>query len=362
MKWSIPSMMVARTAVSGIVGFYRTITFDQPSSDLTDFPVLIYGTYSYLATVANGGKVQNANGYDIRFYSDSGLTSMLKFERVSWDATTGACEFWVKIPTLTSASAKVIYLAYGDSSFTSDQQDAANTWESNFLAVWHLPTGPSFLDSTSNNNDGTNHSTTEATGKIGKGVLFDGDIPAYITTSDISAIDGASKLSVSAWVKPSIILGNRIIVAKWNQSGAQYGFRLNQGNLGNWGDLAIAYDVSGSPEKGNTGTNDIFADGVWVHIAFSYDGTATGDSNRLKAYKNGSSLSLSYSASVPATLASTTAVVTMGITEDLAASTNIYATMDEIRLSTTNRSADWVAAEYSNQNDPANFYTIGAET
>jgi hypothetical protein len=36
--------------------------------------------------------------------------------------------------------------------------------------------------------------------------------------------------------------------------------------------------------------------------------------------------------------------------------------IDELRVANDGRSADWVAAEYSNQNDPANFYAIGTET
>lgn len=353
--------MAARTGVSGIVGFYRTITFDQPASDLTDFPVLIYGTYSYLATVANGGKVENANGYDIRFYSDASLTSLLKFERVSWSATTGACEFWVKIPTLTSASAKVIYLAYGDASFSTDQADPTNVWDSFFEGVWHFPSGIGLLDSTANNNDGTNNSGADATGKIGNSIYLNGDTPSYITFSDIADLDGVNKLTLEAWVKPETILGNRVIICKWNQGGSQFGWRMNQGNLGNWGDFSLQFDVASAAEKAYTTSNDIFADGVWVHVVFAYDGTLSGDSNRLKAYANGSPLTLTYSASVPASFASTTAIVTMGITEDLLAGSNIYATLDEMRISLTQRSADWIAATYSSQNDPANFYVIGSE-
>ena len=68
-------------AVAGPNGYYRTLTLDQPASDLTDFPVLFSGTYTYLKTIANGGKVNNANGYDIIFYSDISLTTKLKFQR-----------------------------------------------------------------------------------------------------------------------------------------------------------------------------------------------------------------------------------------------------------------------------------------
>jgi hypothetical protein len=36
-------------------------------------------------------------------------------------------------------------------------------------------------------------------------------------------------------------------------------------------------------------------------------------------------------------------------------------TLDEVRLSSAERSAGWVATEYANQKDPATFYTVGPE-
>ncbi|MGB9474068.1 MAG: hypothetical protein WCE87_03250, partial [Candidatus Udaeobacter sp.] len=36
--------------------------------------------------------------------------------------------------------------------------------------------------------------------------------------------------------------------------------------------------------------------------------------------------------------------------------------IDELRISNTNRSANWIAAEYSNQNNPGAFITMGSES
>ena len=67
--------------------YYRTITVPHSSvpSNQTDFPIFFIGTFSYLATVANGGKVQSSSGYDIVFTSDLAGTSPLNFERVHWN-------------------------------------------------------------------------------------------------------------------------------------------------------------------------------------------------------------------------------------------------------------------------------------
>ena len=36
--------------------------------------------------------------------------------------------------------------------------------------------------------------------------------------------------------------------------------------------------------------------------------------------------------------------------------------LDEVRISNTVRSADWIATEYNNQSSPSAFYTIGLQT
>ena len=40
---------------------------------------------------------------------------------------------------------------------------------------------------------------------------------------------------------------------------------------------------------------------------------------------------------------------------------NMHGLMDEVRVSATARSADWVATSYNNQNDPATFCLAGRE-
>ncbi|HYA64930.1 MAG TPA: DUF2341 domain-containing protein, partial [Candidatus Sulfotelmatobacter sp.] len=115
--------------------YWRAITIDHtkvPNSDQVNFPVLISGTYPYLASTANGGNVTNANGYDIVFTSDASGNSPLAYEQESYNAATGAVNFWVRVPALSHTSDTVIYLFYGNSLVTTDQSNASGTWDSNF--------------------------------------------------------------------------------------------------------------------------------------------------------------------------------------------------------------------------------------
>src|SRR5262249_30730258 len=92
--------------------FRRAVTIDHTkvaNSDQANFPILISGTYPYLATTSNGGNVTNPNGYDIIFTSDDAGTTMLPFEQESYSASTGTINYWVRIPTLSHTADTVIY-------------------------------------------------------------------------------------------------------------------------------------------------------------------------------------------------------------------------------------------------------------
>ena len=112
----------------------RSMTIDHTKvpSTQSNFTVLVSLTDPALKTVANGGHVANANGYDIGFYADSGGTTKLKWEVEKYDGTTGNLIAWVKIPSVSSSIDTVFYLMYGDSAINTDQSDPPNTWDLNF--------------------------------------------------------------------------------------------------------------------------------------------------------------------------------------------------------------------------------------
>lgn len=345
---SIPSLMVARPVGRG---FYRSITLDQPASDLTDFPVLFSGTYTYLKTVANSGKVQNANGYDIVFYSDSALTTKLKFERVYWDATTGVVEFWIKVPTLTTASALVIYLAYGNTLITTDQQDAANTWDSNYKGVYHLPDGTtlSVVDSSSNSNTLTNTGSAIAgSGKIDGSVDFgSSNTTKYLRKATDLGIAGNGDITLEGWIKlRTEVVGFYVPFAHSSTSGLDRLFEVYY-----TGPSAPGYKVYIYEGGNQSSYSQQLGTSNWYHLAVVRNVSG----NLATLYIDGVSRATT-------TLGSTTRgtnTFTIGAGDD--ATSKMSGFSDETRVSSSVRSGDWIAAEYSNQNDPANFYEVGSE-
>jgi len=146
------------------------------SSNFTDFTIRVAGTYPYLKTVANGGKVKNVNGYDIRFELADG--TKLDHEIEYWNGNTGQFSAFVQIPTLYYGLTTLIYLYYGKSGLGASEENVAGTWSNIFDAVLHLTEGgdgtsDEYKDSTGNGNDGTGGSgvsgecPNQATGKDG---------------------------------------------------------------------------------------------------------------------------------------------------------------------------------------------------
>ncbi|MCK5608634.1 DUF2341 domain-containing protein, partial [Candidatus Pacearchaeota archaeon] len=119
--------------------------------NLTDFPVWIF-----IDADADFHEAK-ADGYDIRFTEDDEVT-LLKYERMYWTGGNGSAataHFWVKVPSLLASGGATIYCYYGKSD-APDGEDAANTWDANYVGVWHLSEGAgSAADSSGNSNTGT---------------------------------------------------------------------------------------------------------------------------------------------------------------------------------------------------------------
>lgn len=346
------------SAVANVNGYYRTITLDQPASDLTNFAVLFSGTYTYLKTIANGGKVNNSNGYDIVFYSDSALTTKLDFERVYWSATTGDVEFWVRIPTLTSASATVIYLAYGKTSITTDQQSATATWNSNYKGVWHLPDGTTLTanDSTSTGANGTLVNTpTAIAGKIDGGANFASASSESINMGNV--IDFTTNdFTIEFWFRTTDAANSYVIAKAAANSGQYIAYFTGIARFA----LFVQTDDSNWKQKFSSTTATTINDGNWHHVVCTREGTSNPTIN---LYIDGSNDS--------GTVQSAGTVGSVSNTGDLQFSSPFASPgslfdgdLDEVRIlnAIPGNIIAWVATLYSNQNDPANFYAIGSET
>src|SRR4029077_736156 len=261
-----------------------TISIDHtkiPNTDQSNFPVLVSGTYPYLATTANGGNVTNINGYAISFAADAAGASPLPFERESYNATTGAVIFWVNVPTVSHSTDTVVYMLFGNSSITTDQSNKTGVWDSNYMGVWHLGEASGQQnDSTSNGNNSTVVSVTAegiAAGQIGGADQFNASHPDHV---DLPNIQPTSAFTLEAWIYPTAYVDWARIIAKEYSS-----------NVPPWTDYALSLDAATSHkvdlgfDQAGTGVGMASAGTIalnqWTHVVGTYDGS------NMKLFLNG---------------------------------------------------------------------------
>jgi hypothetical protein len=354
--------------------YSRSITIDHTkcgSSDSSNFPVLVSLSDVTLKTVGNSGHVQNSNGYDIYFYSDSGMTTRLAVERESYDGSAGTYVGWVNVPAVSHTSDIVIYIAYGDAGISTDPNSdgtygKTSVWDSNYKLVAHLPDGTSLTanDSTSNGNNGTNSGATAATGKIDGGASFSGS--AGISLGTDTSLDFSDAFTISAWIKTSQSVG-AIVSLRTSAYGESPLIDFMVGFDG----VSTSYSNLMLIVRGNTGlyANFQYGAGYVSDNNWHYVTAQRLDSSAISVtLDNGSPSVVGY---IPAAI--TTSLSTsyrgIGIESDWVATNfgssnqrNFLGSIDEVRLSNIARSADWILTEYNNQNSPSTFYTLGSES
>jgi len=327
------------------------------NSDQTNFPVLISGTYPFLATVANGGRLQNANGYDVVFTSDFAGQNALDYEIDNYNPATGAAAYWVRIPTLSHTTDTAIYMWYGNPSVVGSLENKAGVWSANYAAVWHFgPTNAiSTADSTANANNGINHNVVSSAGLIGGSGTFDGSGNTYFDIPSSNSYKPASTLTLEAWVNmagpthfPNIFSLDLRADGSYNYPWQTYALGMFQNSL----EPALTSLVDGD-FMWTYGTANIEA-GQWTHIVGTYDG------QNLTVYANG----------VVTATSPQTGAISYGTSKDLAIGVNsvyniqnaLAGLVDEARISTVARSQDWIVTEYNNQSSPAVFFTVFPES
>lgn len=345
-------LLVLISPLDAAFTYYRSITVNtgQVSSGAhTDFPMLVSGTYSYLAHTGSGGKVTSTSGYDIGFYSNSNCsTGKLAWETERYISSTGEVAYWVSVASLNDGS--VIYMCYTDSGITTDQSNTNGTWNSGFKGVWHLPNGTTLTanDSTSGASNGTITNTTAGTGKIAGAANFGGASNDIINYSLPSALQITSAVTISAWVNITTSHTARFFgknVAVNAPPYMDYGLVIDSSNN-------ASFRASASGAYTATASYGI-STSTWVLVAGTYDGTT------LRLYTNGVERQ---TASASGAMGNNGGTVTLGGSAEGGSNGDYFAGLaDEARISNTARSAGWLLTEYNNQSAPSSFYAVGSE-
>jgi hypothetical protein len=319
-----------------------TIQNTNVDSDLSNFPL-----YVKISSDPNIGAHAQADGDDIIFTLADGVTQ-IPYEKEAFGIAGGNAigHFWVKVPTVYSSHTTDIFMYYGNPN-ANNMEDSENVWDSSFKLVHHFGedlwsgTSGEVIDSTSNAFNGTRigDATTISNGKIGRGGTFDGN--DYVSSGDATP---SNNFTLSFWALHDTDLTE--------MSNAWYGYPVIkqsadfcmgwQGWTDGW---SISFQDSNDTRVFTDSTDQYATANTWYHIVGVYDGSY------LRIYKNSSQVR----------------AVQKGNYSLYHDGTHVYSgyqwdgLVDEVRISSTIRSASWIKLEYRNQNESDNELSWGTE-
>jgi hypothetical protein len=333
----------------GAYSWVKTIPLDHTkvTATLTNYPMLISGTYAQLKSTGNGGVVTSASGYDIVFTSDAGCTTIIPFDRDYWNGTSGAGSFWVLISFFSNVTDGSIYLCAGNAAVTTEQATPATVWAA-FSLVQHYGDGASLslADSTGNYGLPTNSSVASGQGKISGGASFNGS--AYYTRAAVSTVMGVLTAgSVSIWVYPTAngqLAGNSWEYSPFIAKDSTY---LNWGII-NTNHVRVYYYDTSAHYFDSAAALPL---NVWSKVSVDWN------SGGSTLYINGASDSTSALTFTNTAVAGLLLEARTG--RDIPAGTYYTGYMDEWHWTQALHTGAWEAAEYSNQVDPPGFINDG---
>jgi hypothetical protein len=309
--------------------------------DLVDFPLLVRLDGSSSPSPFDQAQ---GDGIDIRFAKSDDFTP-LAYEIERWDPAaggTGAAEVWVKMDTVHGNNDLQFIYMYTGKSDAPDKSDRAAVFDSGngFAGVWHLH--DDFEDATANGNNGTNYGSTDIAGVIADGQDFNG-----ADSIRIQGIMGSpADISISGWANLDAADSNG---AEIISVGDYVGIRLDAGE-GTFG-----YFYPPESEWINIISNEYFAGTGWHHFTFTFNDA--GDSQVLyidgvEALRADYTDPINYSGLEPYTF--------IGIGRSALPETDFEfdGIIDEVRISGTVRSADWIKMCYENQKENSTVVRI----
>jgi len=282
-----------------------------------------------------------SGGGDIRITTSDGETEVPR-EVVSCDTTaeTGEVHFKGDVDGSTDTDFYIYYGNSGASDYaTNATYGAENVWNSNYKVASH---DGGKTNSTSNGNDGTVNGATLTTGKIGDAYDFDGSND-YCSVANIPEFN--QDFSLSCWIKRGATGTDDYIFGRGTSSSTDSALHCGFRDT-NYLTFAFYSDDLNTATTYTDTTN-------WHHIVFTYDYST----KEKKIYYDNSNVATGTGTGNP----------DFG-TVDLILGNAPFATgnffngnIDEVRVSTTLLSSDYISTEYNNQSSPSTFYTIGSQ-
>ena len=311
--------------------YERLVVIDHTkvsNTDQLDFPILVSGTFPFLANISHSGTVYNPNGYDIVFTSDAAGLNRLDFEIDNYDPMTGVAAFWIRIPVLSHSSDTTIYMWYSNASIATSQENIGGVWKNNYLSVYHLGNETALSMTDSGGAGYTLTGTAEAVpGRIGGAAAFNGTSNTYLIHDSVPAYpSGDSAVTLEAWVRRAPQFGSTTDFVGYGEN-SRAGSRVALGSASS-SDISLEFENEGIDAS-------ILADPDWHHIVGVYGGGAIA-STADQLYIDGVPASTSTTSGTPSI---TTTEFKIGGVPDYVDCCELDGSVDEVRVSSGIRTA-----------------------
>jgi hypothetical protein len=321
-----------------------TLNNTDQSEDLINFPLFV----NLSASNFDYAKAKS-DGTDLRFIDADGET-VLKYHIEKWD-TTGNSSVWVNVTRIDKSSSTDYIWMYYNNSDATDVRDSAGTYNTTYIAVWHLnETSGIHYDATSNDNDGFPIGGVEqnSVGKIDGADDFDGTDDS-VNCSDSASFDVTTGITIEAWVwieNDDHTDLDISVLYKYNTSEKSYALTVNDdAGAGDDWDFYLSSDGSADTNAHASGAVNNM---VWQHVVATWQ---TGSD--MVIYVDGTSVITE----------PFTGPIYQGTTNPCIGDGVLYGSwegiIDELSISDMGRSSEWVAAKYLSMKDE--FITYGSE-
>ncbi len=322
-KWPIRKQITIDTSGKGVA-------IADPIGTTAVLVRLHEGVFSFLSSKEDGS--------DLRFTADDHKT-VLKHHIEKWDSLLNEAYVWVQVPDLKQAASTTIWLYYGNTTEAVPAFASKESYDDNAALVYHFADASKVgADSSATGANAEGAPPPAAGSLIGSGLRLFGQTPIKINTLPEWVPGGP--MSVSAWIKPSALQPDAVILSRRDGANA---FILGLNNGVPFVEVNKQRSSAGAP----------IAAGTWHHVA------AVADAGTITVYLDGKSYG-QLSAAMPSLKGpveidkDSTSTTLAGYTGEL----------DELQIAKTARPAGFIQFAAINQGssgDAAKLIVVGSD-
>ncbi len=300
-----------------------------------------------------GGCVQSEDARDLVFVGED--RKQLAHQVESYDGASGSLLAWVAVPSLSPQVDTVIHLWSGRAILQGPSAQPAAVWDEHYRAVWHLDEQVAdeasdglHRDATANQIAVRQGGNNPVEGRLGLAQNLDGN---DFLDSGLPS-NGVGSLTFSLWFNSADAGGigdssvaQRFITQKRDAGASRLAFGINNNHLAaGWYKNGLFTTIEGTTA---------LAKNTWYRADLSYDGST------FRLFLDGVEEKSYADSGIAAPSPDPLQIGRQS--PNLAQERYFRGLLDEVAISATARSPDWIRTSFANQAAPGQFYQLAEE-